>query len=160
MAKSNCICLSFDLLVTRTTDEMFPPSRPWNMCTEIRACAPCNSIFKNCNWWNQYQYSCFEINGGFYHSRQIHGIYKRWMIQSEDVLGCIGGKIYKHHHLLHATNYFSERFFTHALQGVWKATVLDLKSEDDEGKIDVCVETFRKSLATCVTSKKRVHLSQ
>ena len=46
--------------------------------------------------------------------------------------------------------------FAHALQGTCKAVVIDFKSEDDEGKIIVCVAKVRKSLANCFTwTKKR-----
>ena len=90
---------------------IFPPPSPWNVCMEIRACAPWNAIFKSWNWWHQSQYYCFEINGGFYHSRKSHRAYEQWRIQFEDVSECIGGKSYKLRNLMHTTNYGSKILF-------------------------------------------------
>ena len=45
---------------------------------------------------------------------------------------------------------FRHYIFTHALKGACKADILYCKSEDDEGKIVVCVATVQKILFTCV----------
>ena len=91
----------------------FPPIS-WNVCMEIWACSPWNAIFKIWNWWNQYQYYYFEINGGFFYSRQSHRVCKRWNIQSEDMSGCIGVKTCKRRNLPH-TRKKIEKIFPHAL---------------------------------------------
>ena len=85
----------------------FSPPSPWNVCMEIWACVPWNFIFKSLDWWHQFQYYRFEVNGGFYHSIKSHFVYERWRIKFEYVSGCIWGKSYKHRILPHTTNYVS-----------------------------------------------------
>ena len=124
-----------------------------------RACAPWNDIFKSWKWWHQSNYSCFKINRGFYHSRQSHRVYHQWRIQSVNVSGYIVVKnkntaIYRTQQTM-----FWQDCFPHLLQVVRKSAVLDCKSKDDEGKIGVCIETSRKSIATYVTWMKKSSLS-